>query len=144
LPAQKRANQLFINLGNDETGNPRFEGEGRTIRIANTGFSNQSYFLDYDRDGDLDMLLLNHNPKNLQLQNVEATKKLFSEDNPEKGLRLFKQSNSRFDDVTKSAGINGSELSYGLGLAIADFNEDGWPDFYVSNDLLSSRFFLYQ
>src|SRR5215204_2410438 len=134
MPAPKRANQLFINMGNDEAGVPRFEDQAESYGLASTGFSNQSYFFDYDKDGDLDMLLLNHNPKNLPIQNVEATKKLFSEDNPEKGLRLFKQTDAKFEDVTKSAGINGSELSYGLGLAISDLNEDGWPDFYVSND----------
>ena len=68
--------------------------------LASTGFSNQSYFLDYDKDGDLDMLLLNHNPKNLPIQNVEATRELFNKDNPEKGLRLFKQTDGKFEDVT--------------------------------------------
>jgi len=80
------------------------------------------------------MLLLNHNPKNLPILNVEATVELLKKDDPEKGLRLFKQTNRKFEDVTKNSGINGSELSYGLGLGISDFNEDGWPDFYVSND----------
>ena len=84
--------------------------------LASTGFSNQSYFLDYDKDGDLDMLLLNHNPKNLPIQNVEALAKLLKQDNPEKGSGLFKQTNGKFEDVTRSSGINGSELSYGLGL----------------------------
>ena len=134
MPAQKRVNQLFINMGNDESGIPRFEDRAEMYGLANAGFSNQSYFLDYDQDGDLDMLLLNHNPKNLPIQNIEATKELFNKDNPEKGLRLFKQTAGKFEDVTTSAGINGSELSYGLGLAISDFNEDGWPDFYISND----------
>jgi hypothetical protein len=111
-----------------------FEEKAEAYGLASTGFSNQSYFLDYDKDGDLDMLLLNHNPRNLPLLNEEATAQLFKVDNPEKGLRLYKQNNGRFDDVTTSSGINGSELSYGLGLGISDFNEDGWPDFYVSND----------
>ena len=134
MPAAKRANQLFINIGNDDSGMPRFEERASMYGLANTGFSNQTYFLDYDKDGDLDMLLLNHNPKNLPIQNVEATTELFKQDNRDKGLRLFRQSDGNFEDVTTSSGINGSELSYGLGLAISDFNEDGWPDFYVSND----------
>ncbi len=112
--------------------------------LASTGFSNQSYFFDYDKDGDLDMLLLNHNPKNLPILNEEATAKLLKEDNPEKGLRLYKQTNGKFEDVTINSGINGSELSYGLGLGIADFNEDGWPDFYVSNDYTVPDYLIYK
>ena len=134
LPAPKRANQLFINIGNDSQGIPMFDERAETFGLASTGFSNQSYFLDCDKDGDVDMLLLNHNPKNLPLLNEEATTQLFKVDNPEKGLRLYKQNNGKFEDVTTSSGINGSELSYGLGIGISDFNEDGWPDFYVSND----------
>ena len=125
LPPQKRVNQLFINRGNDAQGVPLFEERAEGYGLASSGFSNQSYFLDYDKDGDLDMLLLNHNPKNLPIQNVETTTKLFKEDSPEKGLRLFRQNNGRFEDVTKTSGINGSELSYGLGLGISDFNNDG-------------------
>lgn len=134
LPPEKRTNQLFINTGNNPQGIPVFEEKAKAFGLASTAFSNQSYFLDYDKDGDLDMLLLNHNPKNLPLLSVEGTGQLFKQDNPDKGLRLYKQTNGKFEDVTVSAGINGSELSYGLGLGISDFNDDGWPDFYVSND----------
>jgi hypothetical protein len=134
LPPEKRTNQLFINKGTQTNGVPLFEEKAAEYGLASTAFSNQSYFFDYDKDGDLDMLLLNHNPKNLPLLNTEGTAALFKQDNPEKGLRLYKQTNGKFEDVTTRAGINGSELSYGLGLGISDFNEDGWPDFYVSND----------
>ncbi|MBZ5858945.1 VCBS repeat-containing protein [Flavihumibacter profundi] len=134
MPAEKRVNQLFINKGNNDQGIPVFEEKAAEYGLASTGFSNQSYFLDYDKDGDLDMLLLNHNPKNLPILNEVSTAELFKQDSPEKGLRLFRQANGKFEDVTTSSGINGSELSYGLGLGISDFNGDGWPDFYVSND----------
>jgi len=134
MPAPKRANQLFINTGNDANGIPVFEEKAAEYGLASTGFSNQSYFLDIDKDGDLDMLLLNHNPKNLPILDEVNTQRLFKLDDPEKGLRLYKQTNGKFEDVTVNSGINGSELSYGLGLAISDFNNDGWPDFYVSND----------
>lgn len=134
LPPEKRKNQLFINHGINSRGTPQFKDEAEAYGLASSSYSNQSYFFDYDKDGDLDMLLLNHNPKNLPILNIEATARQFRQDNPEKGLRLFKQTNGKFEDVTVKAGINGSELSYGLGLGISDFNEDGWPDFYVSND----------
>src|SRR5581483_4030414 len=131
MPPEKRMNELFINVGNDAQGIPHFEERAEAYGLASPGFSNQSYFFDFDKDGDLDMLLLNHNPKNLPIQNIESTQQLFKTDNTEKGLRLFKQTNGKFEDVTVQSGINGSELSYGLGLGISDFNNDGWPDFYV-------------
>ena len=49
-------------------------------------------------------------------------------------MRLFKQNNGKFKDVTEQSGISGSGLSYGLGIGISDVNNDGWADFYVSND----------
>lgn len=134
LPAEKRTNQLFVNQGNDSNGIPVFKEQAADFGLNHVGYSTQAYFLDADLDHDLDMLLLNHNPKNLPLLNVEGTKALQSKDNPEMGLRYYKNNNGKYSDQTTSSGINGSELSYGLGLGISDFNQDGWPDFYVSND----------
>ena len=116
MPAEKRANQLFVNQGNDAKGIPTFLEKAEEYGLASQGFSNQSYFLDYDKDGDLDMLLLNHNPKNLPILNEVSTAEFLKTDDPERGLRLFKQTNGHFDDVTTKSGINGSALSYGLGL----------------------------
>lgn len=134
MPTEKRKNQLFINKGNNAGGIPTFEEQADAYGLASPGYSNQSYFFDYDKDGDMDMLLLNHNPKNLPVLDIASTAELFKKDNSEKGLRLYRQDNGKFTDVTTVSGINGSELSYGLGLGISDFNNDGWPDFYVSND----------
>ena len=50
------------------------------------------------------------------------------------GLRLYEQRDRYFYDITLKTNINGSSLSYGLGIALSDFNNDGWVDFYVSND----------
>lgn len=135
LPPDKRRNQLFVNEGNDAAGVPHFTDRAADYGLDSPGFSNQAYFLDYDRDGDLDMLLLNHNPKNLPILNEASTAEMLKADDPERGLRVFKQTTQgHFDDVTMQSGVNGSALSYGLGLGIADVNEDGWLDFYVSND----------
>jgi hypothetical protein len=134
LPPEKRTNELLVNQGNDAHGVPTFVDKAAEYGLAQPGFSNQAYFLDYDRDGDLDLLLLNHNPKNLPILNEASTADLLRTDDPERGLRVFRQTAGRFEDVTQRAGVNGSALSYGLGLGIADFNDDGWPDFYVSND----------
>jgi enediyne biosynthesis protein E4 len=134
LPPQKRVNELFVNQGNNENGIPVFKESAAEYGLNSSGFSNQSYFFDADRDGDLDMLLLNHNPKNLPILNEASTREFMAKDDPEMGLRFFKNNNGYYTDETLKSGINGSALSYGLGLGISDFNQDGWPDFYVSND----------
>ncbi|MBT8306495.1 MAG: VCBS repeat-containing protein, partial [Maribacter sp.] len=134
LPPDKRKNQLFINKGNDENNIPIFEEKGEAFGLASAAFSNQSYFLDYDHDNDLDMLLLNHNPKSLPVLNEVSTAEFLKKDDPLQGIRLFEQDNGVFKDVTVSAGISSSALTYGLGIGISDLNNDGWVDFYVSND----------
>lgn len=134
LPDVKRKNQLFINQGNDANNIPIFKEQAEQYGLASAAFSNQGYFFDYDKDGDLDMLLLNHNPKSLPVLNEVSTKKFLKKDDPLQGIRLFEQTNNRFVDVTEKAGISGSALTYGLGIGISDINNDGWQDFYVSND----------
>lgn len=134
LPEAKRQNQLFINTGNNAGGIPIFEEKAAEYGINSPAFSNQGYFFDYDRDGDLDMLLLNHSPKSMPVLNEVSTAKMLKVPDPLRGLRLFKQTNGKFKDITEKAGISGSGLSYGLGIGMADINQDGWPDFYVSND----------
>ncbi|MEM6320900.1 MAG: VCBS repeat-containing protein [Bacteroidota bacterium] len=134
LPSDKRTNQLFINEGNNEDNIPIFREAAAEYGLNSTAFSNQSYFLDYDRDGDLDMFLLNHNPKSLPVLNERSTAKALQTLDNQRGLRLYQQTNGTFQDITEQAGISGSALSYGLGLGIADVNNDGWPDCYVSND----------
>ena len=135
LPLDKRQNELYINQGNNEKGFPIFKEMAAQFGLNHPGFSNQAYFFDFDKDGDLDMLLLNHNPKSLPVLNVQETNQRMKLDEPLTGLRLFQQNeNHFFQDVTTLKGINGTGLSYGLGVAIADFNHDGWLDFYLSND----------
>ncbi len=134
MPEPKRANQLFINKGNNEAGIPLFEDQAEQYGLASTAFSNQGHFFDYDRDGDLDMILLNHNPKSLPVLNEASTALELKKDDPLKGIRLFRQDRGKFNDVTQQVGIVGSGLCYGLGIGISDLNGDGWMDFYVSND----------
>ncbi len=134
MPAEKRRNQLFINEGNDENNIPVFSEKAAEFGLDSPAFSNQGYFLDYDRDGDLDMLLLNHNPKSLPVLNETSTETLLKVDDPLQGVRLYRQDKGVFSDVTVKAGISGSALTYGLGIGISDLNNDGWLDFYVSND----------
>jgi len=134
LPIAKRQNQLFINMGNNAENMPIFQEKAAEYGLNSPAFSNQGYFFDYDRDGDLDMVLLNHSPQSMPVLNEVQTAKILQIPDPLRGLRLFQQINGKFQDVTEQAGISGSGLSYGLGIGIADLNNDGWPDFYVSND----------
>ncbi len=129
-----RINQLFINGGKDDKGVPHFSEQAEKYGLASIGYSNQIYFFDYDRDGDLDALLLNHNPNSLPILNEVSTAEFLKKDDLLKGVRLYKQTKGYFDDVTTKAGISGSALTYGLGVGIADVNNDGWQDFYISND----------
>jgi enediyne biosynthesis protein E4 len=134
LRGEKRINQLFINNGNDAKGYPHFSEQAQQYGLADSSYSTQAYFFDMDRDSDLDMLLLNHNPKALAVLDEASTAAILQKDDPETGIRLFRNDKNHFTDITRNAGISSSSLTYGLGAGIADINGDGWPDMYISND----------
>lgn len=134
LPVERRIDELYINQGPDAAGIPRFEEQAAAYGLANPHSSNTATFFDYDRDGDLDLFLLNHNVKALPILSEVATRKLLLEDDPLHGVRLYRNDDGRFRDVTRAAGISSSPLTYGLGVGVSDVNDDGWPDLYISND----------
>lgn len=134
VPGIKRVKQLFINEGPDAAGIPHFSEQAAKYGLADSAYTTQVYFFDYDRDGDLDLLELNHNPKNLPMLNEVSTAAILKQSNPMCGLRLLRNDGGHFVDVTEAAGISSSDLSYGLGAGIADIDGDGWPDVYISND----------
>ena len=136
---ENRMKQLFINQGNDANGIPQFADKATEYGLDNVSTSTQASFFDYDRDGDLDMFLLNHNIKSLPVLNILNTAETLKIEDPISGVRLFRHDKGKdgqphFTDVTKQAHISSSPLSYGLGIGIADFNQDGWQDMYISND----------
>lgn len=133
LPTEKRTNQLFVNQGNDENGIPIFKEMAEDYGIASNAPSTSASFFDYDLDGDLDLFILNHNTKSIQNQDVNLTKVLLKEKH-EAGSQLFENRDGKFVEITQKAGISSSSLSYGLGVAVSDINQDGWPDIYIGND----------
>ena len=129
-----RRNMLFINQGLDATGIPFFEERAASYKIDYGGYSVMSAFLDYDRDGDLDLYILT----NVKINNKPTTyrEKIMDGSAPNNDKLFRNNGNGTFTDVTLKAGIK--EEGFGLGLAISDFNSDGWPDIYVSNDYLAN------
>src|SRR6266705_3491535 len=135
------ANVLYRNNGNGTfTDVTRKAGLTQAVRRWNTGCA----FLDYDRDGDLDLFVANYIDFD-----PETTP------TPESGLCLYKGSrvacgppgltggknilyhnngDGTFRDVSETAGITTAHGTYGLGVLVFDFDNDGWPDIYVAND----------
>jgi hypothetical protein len=134
LRPEKRVNQLFINQGNNPQGIPQFKDLTDDYGLNFPSYSTQGYFFDYDRDGDLDLLLVNHSPERLNNVDVFALKNLVKTPDAERGSRLLRNNNGKFEDVTGKAGIENGTVSYGLAAGIADVNNDGWPDIYIDND----------
>ena len=130
-------NQLYINKGNNQ-----FQESAAAYGLDFSGLSTQAAFFDFDRDGDLDCYLLNHSKQ--PHSNIIDTSNRRKPD-PLAGDRLYRNDLSEgkhtFTDVSASAGIYQSKLGYGLGLAISDFNNDGWPDIYVGNDFHENDYY---
>ncbi|WP_348813280.1 VCBS repeat-containing protein [Flavobacterium maritimum] len=119
-------NELFIN-NKDNT----FTESAAEYGLDLDNYSSSAAFFDYDLDGDLDMYLLNHAVHSeLSFGNADTRNKR----SYECGDKLFRNDNGKFTDVSEQAGIFGGANGYGLGLAVSDFNLDGYPDIYVGND----------
>lgn len=133
VASSQRKNLLFVNQ-HDLT----FKEEAGEYGIADTSYTTQAVFFDYDKDGRLDMYLLNHTlndnrPNDIRDRKVDSSAiagdKLYHNEGDSSGMN-----HPVFKEVSKQAGI--IEDGNGLGVVVSDFNEDGYPDIYVSNDYI--------
>jgi len=131
-----RHNELFINNG-DLT----FTDKSKEFGLDVTGLSVHAGFFDYDLDGDLDCYLLTNSIKSIGNFDLIPDQRKIPDPNLS-GNKLFRNDNGRFTDVTAAAGIYHSAIGYGLGITFGDFNEDHWPDIFISNDFFE-RDYLY-
>jgi hypothetical protein len=134
LSGSKRTNQLFINEGAGADGIPHFTEQAGLYGVADSAYTTHAVFFDYDRDTDLDLLLLNHNPKRINNLNDFTIAHLLKDPSSTMGMKLLRNNKNHFEDVTEDARLLKSSLSYGLGISVSDVNSDGWPDIYLSND----------
>ena len=132
---RRAANLLFINQKN-----LTFKEAASSYGLADTSFSSQAVFFDYDKDGDLDMYLANYSLGTVNTNIIyprdrtgrsAANDKLYRNDRDSSGA-----GRPVFTNVTLQANIK--EDGYGLGVVASDFNNDGWQDIYVANDFLSN------
>ena len=125
LQPENRQNLLYVNQ-QDGT----FLEQAKEYGLNDPGYSVQAVFFDYDRDGDLDVFLINHG---MEYYGQIPRQKSGGND-PFIGDRLYRNDGGKFTDVSQAMGIQRSAEGYGLGVGVADLNNDGWDDIYVAND----------
>ena len=128
-----RRNLLYVNDGPTADSIPTFTEKAAIYGLDDRSYTTQAVFFDYDKDGDTDCFLLNHS-----VQDYAGFSRLLGsyrkQQNPAYGNKLLRNDDGRFLDVTDSSGIVSNVLSFGLGVSVSDFNNDGWSDLYISND----------
>ena len=143
IKGDNQKNELFINNG-DLT----FVEKAEEYNLADSGFTTHASFFDYDKDGDLDVYILNNSFIPVNSLNYSNKRELRAENwnVPEVlkggGDKLLRNDDGKFTDVSEEAGIFGSLIGFGLGVTIGDVNNDFYPDIYVSNDFYE-RDYLY-
>ncbi|WP_026966282.1 VCBS repeat-containing protein [Algoriphagus terrigena] len=133
VAGDNKQNELFINQG-DGT----FLEQAEAFGLADHGFSTHAVFFDYDKDGDLDVYLLNNSYQAIGSFNKMQNERIKRDSVG--GDKLFRNDNDKFTDVSEEAGIYGSIIGFGLGITIGDVNQDTWPDIFISNDFFEKDY----
>ena len=131
---EKRKNRLWINNGAKNGADPTFTEMAEKYGIADTGYSVNATFFDYDRDGFLDLYVLNNTVSSRM--NTNYREKMNDGTSPNNDRLYHNNGDGTFTDVTIKAGI--LYEGFGLGIAVGDVNKDGYPDLYISNDFNSN------
>ncbi|HXS57728.1 MAG TPA: FG-GAP-like repeat-containing protein [Hanamia sp.] len=135
MESGNRRNKLYINNHNNT-----FTESAEKYGLNVSAYTTQVSFFDYDMDGDLDCFMINNSPMPINTLNNANRRDLPDSAWPVAnflkggGDHLYRNDNGHFTEVTQSAGIHGSLISFGLGVSVGDINGDGYPDIYVSND----------
>ena len=129
---EHKENELYINNGISANGEVSFTEKAKEYGLEDKGYSTHASFFDYDKDGDLDMYLLNNSFRPIGSFNLKNNERAIRDSLG--GDKLYRNDNNFFNDVSVSAGIYGSIIGFGLGVIAGDINKDGWLDLYVCND----------
>lgn len=124
-----RKNLLFIN-NHDLT----FTEKAAAFGLDDLGYSTHASFFDYDRDQDLDVMLINQSLPEYSMGKIDFVQLRNQRADSTYRNKLFRNDNGMFVDVSTKAGIQSNVLSFSLGLTTSDLNMDGWPDIYIAND----------
>ena len=129
-----RNNELFINNG-DLT----FTEQSKEYGLDVTGLSVHAAFFDFDKDGDLDCYVLNNSIRSVGGYDlIEGQRDIVDANN--NGNKFFENRDNKFYDVTTEVGMYSSAIGFGLGITISDFNNDSWPDLFISNDFFEKDY----
>jgi hypothetical protein len=135
------ANRLYRNLGRG-----RFADVTTKAGVGDPGFSTSAAFFDYDKDGHLDLYVTNYVTWSLDKDlfcTLDGKRKSYCTPESYKGQSgtLYRnRGGGTFENVTEKAGVK-TPSAKALGVAILDYDADGWPDLFVANDTQPNRLF---
>ena len=130
-------NLLYLNQGLDKNGIPVFKESASLFGLDIVSLATQATFFDYDKDGDLDLFLMNHS----LYPNSNYGKGVIRRQVDEmSGDKLYENKQGTYVDVSTQSGIFQGKIGYGLGVSIGDVTNDGYPDIYVGNDFFENDY----